>query len=52
LLAEHRLWGRGLSWSDVQLLAAASIDRLTIWTRDRSLAVIAAELQLAYASKV
>ena len=52
LLARHRLWGRGLSWNDVQLLAVASIDRLTLWTRDRALAGAATELGLAYAGQV
>jgi predicted nucleic acid-binding protein len=44
LLDEHSLAGRGLSWSDVQLLAAARIDGLGLWTRDRPLARAAAEL--------
>lgn len=47
LIDQHALTGRGLSWSDVQLLAAASIDRLALWTRDRALAKAAAELRLA-----
>lgn len=47
LIDQHALTGRGLSWSDVQLLAAASIDRLALWTRDRALAKAAAELGLA-----
>jgi predicted nucleic acid-binding protein len=47
LLEQHGLAGCGLSWSDVQLLAAASIDRLSLWTRDRALARAAAELGLA-----
>lgn len=46
LLDQHELAGRGLSWSDVQLLAAASIDRLTLWTRDRALARATADLGL------
>jgi predicted nucleic acid-binding protein len=50
LLEEHQLMGRGLSWSDVQLLAAARIDGLKLWTRDRSLAKAATELGLAYVS--
>ncbi len=47
LLDQHALAGRGLSWSDVQLLAAASIDRLSLWTRDRALARTVEELGLA-----
>jgi predicted nucleic acid-binding protein len=49
LLDEHSLAGRGLSWSDVQLLAAARIDGLMLWTRDRPLARAAAELGLTRA---
>lgn len=51
LLAENKLWGRGLSWSDVQLLAAASIDKLSIWTRDSALNAAATGLALAHTSK-
>ncbi len=50
LLDEHALIGRGLSWGDVQLLAAARIDGLRLWTRDRALARAASELGLAYAA--
>lgn len=46
LLEQHELAGRGLSWSDVQLLAAARIDGLTLWTHDRALAAVAKELGL------
>lgn len=48
LLEEHTLMGRGLSWADVQLLAAARIDGLRLWTRDRTLARAATELGLTY----
>lgn len=48
LLDGHGLMGRGLSWSDVQLLAAARIDGLVLWTHDRALAAAAAGLKLAY----
>ena len=48
LIAEHGLAGRGLSWSDVQLLAAARIDGAKIMTRDKALAKVANELGLSY----
>jgi hypothetical protein len=51
LLGAHSLAGRGLSWSDVQLLAAARIDGLMLWTRDRALAKAAAELGLVHAAE-
>ncbi|MEO7413955.1 MAG: type II toxin-antitoxin system VapC family toxin [Opitutaceae bacterium] len=47
LLEQHQLSGRGLSWADVQLLAAARIDGLVIWTRDRALATAAKQMSLA-----
>jgi predicted nucleic acid-binding protein len=46
-LDEHSLDGCGLSWSDVQLLGAARIAGLMLWTRDRALAKAAADLGLA-----
>ncbi len=51
LLERYGLEGRGLSWSDIQLIAAANIDRLTLWTRDRALAVAAAEVGTKYLEK-
>ena len=48
LLDSHSLDGRGLSWTDVQLLAAARMDGLALWTRDRALARAAAQLDLTY----
>lgn len=49
-LDAHSLAGRGLSWSDVQLLAAARIDGLRLWTRDRALRKAATELDLIHAA--
>lgn len=42
----NRVWGRGLSAIDAQLLGAARIARLTLWTRDKRLRTAAAELKL------
>lgn len=50
MIDSHGLAGRGLSWSDVQLLAAARIDGAKIMTRDKALAKAAKELGLAYGS--
>jgi len=50
LLDAHSLAGRGLSWSDVQLLAAARIEGLALWTKDRALSKAAAELGLTFAA--
>lgn len=48
LLEEHGLMGRGLSWADVQLLAAARIDGARIWTRDKALPKAASQLDLDF----
>lgn len=45
----ERLWGRGLSAIDAQLLGAARIARAEIWTRDRRLRAAAEELGVAAA---
>lgn len=45
-LEVHRLFGRGISWNDIQLLVAAELSRVPLWTRDRPLATAAAKLSL------
>jgi len=45
MLIEHRkLYGKGLGFIDVHLLAAALIHHVLIWTEDRSLQRMAREL--------
>lgn len=34
----HHLYGRGLGWIDVHLLASAAISNIALWTLDRRLA--------------
>ncbi len=47
-LVERRgLWGRGIGWVDAHLLAAAALAGAALWTFDRSLAGVAADLGLA-----
>jgi len=48
LVAERRLWGRGLGWVDVNLLAAALVARAHLWTLDRRLRKVAHDLDLAW----
>jgi hypothetical protein len=43
----HRLFGRGVGIVDVHLLASARLSRATLWTRDRRLNELAADLGLA-----
>lgn len=40
--------GRGLGWIDTHLLASALLSGCSLWTKDRSLATVAAEFNLAY----
>ncbi len=47
---EHRgLMGRGIGYIDVHLLASVALgDAASLWTRDKRLFVVAAELELAF----
>jgi hypothetical protein len=47
LLESHRLYGKGLSWVDVHLLASATISRCSLWSGDKGLAGAAETLGLA-----
>jgi predicted nucleic acid-binding protein len=44
LIEDHRLWGRGLGWIDMHLLASALLSRCAFWTFDKRLAQVAAQL--------
>ena len=48
LVSERRLWGRGLGWVDVNLLAAALIAGARVWTLDRRLRDVARDLDVAW----
>jgi len=44
---ERRLWGRGLGWVDVHLLASALLTHCGFWTLDKKLAEAATTLGLS-----
>ena len=45
----HRgLYGRGVGWIDVHLLASAIMERMQLWTADACFAAVADELGVAY----
>jgi len=46
LIEDRRLWGRGLGWADVHLLASALLSHCGFWTLDKRLGEAAAELGL------
>jgi hypothetical protein len=43
----HRLHDRGIGYADAHLLASALLSDLRLWTRDRRLARVAAELSVS-----
>ncbi len=48
-LDRHRLFGRGLGFIDVHLLAATALNEgARLWTRDKRLKTVAVELDVAY----
>jgi predicted nucleic acid-binding protein len=49
LIEERPLWGRGLGWIDLHLLAAALLAGCGLWTLDKRLARAAKELGLSWA---
>jgi len=48
LMDRYRLWGLGLGWIDVQLLASALLSGCFFWTLDKPLARVAARLGLGH----
>jgi len=47
-LDQHRLYGRGLGWTDVNLLAATALGHSRLWTLDQRLDLAARRLRLAF----
>jgi len=45
-MEKHCIWGKGVGYLDMHLLAAAALASLKIWTRDRRLGEVAALLGL------
>jgi len=48
LLEAHRLWGTGLGWIDLHLLASAKLSGWPLYTADRALNAAAARLEIAH----
>jgi predicted nucleic acid-binding protein len=45
-IERQELYGRGLGWLDMHLLASARLARIPFWTQDKKLAAVASELNL------
>ena len=50
LLEQHRLFGRGLGWVDVHLLASARLTGCGLWTLDSPLLDAATALKVGYSA--
>jgi len=48
ILAQEKLWGRGLGWIDLHLLLSARLGQVSLWTLDKALARAAAESGLEF----
>jgi predicted nucleic acid-binding protein len=48
MLESRRLFGCGLQWNDVILLAAAKLSAVRLWTRDKRLAAAAEEFGIGW----
>jgi hypothetical protein len=46
-IERHHLYGKGIGYVDVHLLASAAIGGIRLWTRDRRLRTVARELGCA-----
>jgi len=47
-IESHHLMGRGLGLVDIHLLASALLTRAPLWTADKRLRAVSAELNIAY----
>jgi predicted nucleic acid-binding protein len=48
LIEDRKLWGRGLGWIDVHLLASALLSHCGFWTLDKRLGEAATALELGF----
>lgn len=48
LVGKRTLFGRGIGWVDAHLVASALIEHRKLWTRDRRLAAVAEDLNVAW----
>ncbi|VAX21424.1 PIN domain protein [hydrothermal vent metagenome] len=45
---EHRLFGKGIGFVDIHLLASAKLSGILLWTLDKKLREVASTLNLSY----
>ena len=47
VVESRKLWGKGIGWSDAQLVASALLSGCKLWTLDRNLSRVATTLGIA-----
>jgi predicted nucleic acid-binding protein len=48
VIESRGLWGKGIGWTDAQLVASALISECRLWTHDGQLRNVAAALRIVY----
>jgi predicted nucleic acid-binding protein len=48
VIESRRLWGKGIGWTDAQLVASALLTECALWTLDKHLHRVAAALGIAH----
>jgi predicted nucleic acid-binding protein len=49
LIEERELWGKGVQWNDILVLASAMLTPgLTLWTQDKRLQTVAREVGISF----
>ncbi len=49
LIELHKLWGKGLQWNDLAILASViASDNVLLWTEDKRLAEMAGQFSVCY----
>jgi len=48
VVESRNLWGKGIGWTDAQLVASALISGCKLWTYDKQLHQVATKLKIAY----
>jgi len=46
LVTDRKLWGHGIGWVDVHLLASALLSNCTLWTKDKALQSVSRSLNI------
>jgi predicted nucleic acid-binding protein len=48
VIESRRLWGKGIGWTNAQLIASALLTGCSLWSHDKQLQKVAAGLGIAY----